>query len=148
MIVDLLSNSTLYGNLPERLTAGLSYLMQHDLLSLDAGRVEIDGDRLFAIVQDYETKPAGAGKWEAHRRYWDIQYIARGVEVLHWANIAHLKAGTYDVEKDFLPLEGTGDPITLREGMVAILSPQDAHMPGMALKLPQRVRKVVVKVAV
>ena len=148
MIVDLLAHTGGYGLLPPGITAGLDFLRTTDLERLEPGRVEIDGDRLFAIVQEYETKAPGSGKWEAHRRYWDIQYVVRGVETLHWANIAHLQAGAYVPEKDFLPLEGIGDRITLRAGMVALLAPQDAHMPGMALERPERVRKVVVKVAV
>jgi len=148
MIVDMLSNTTLYGKLTAELTAGLAYLMQQDLMTVEPGRRDIDGDRIFAIIQEYETKLPGAGKWEAHRRYWDIQYMVHGREILHYANIGHLKAGSYDSEKDFLPLEGEGDRLTLRQGMVAILSPQDAHMPGMAIDQPLRVRKVVVKVAV
>ena len=148
MIVDLLSNMTQYGDLSSGLTAGLAYLREHDLESPDPGRTDIDGDSVFAIIQDYETRLPEAGKWEAHRRYWDIQYIVQGAEILHYANIAHLTAGVYVPEKDFLPLEGVGDRITLRAGMAAILSPQDAHMPGMAIDRPMRVRKVVIKVAV
>lgn len=148
MIVDLLMNVEGYGALLPGLTAGLDFLRTRRFESVEPGRVEIDGDRLFAIVQEYETKAPGSGKWEAHRRYWDIQYVVQGTEVMHWADIAHLEAGAYVPEKDFLPLEGTGDLITLRTGMVAILSPQDAHMPGMAIERPERVRKVVVKVAV
>ena len=148
MIVDLLSSMTQYGDLLPGLKAGLAYLREHDLESPDPGRADIDGDSVFAIIQDYETRPPEDGKWEAHRRYWDIQYIVQGAEILHYANIAHLTAGEYVPEKDFLPLEGVGDRITLRAGMVAILSPQDAHMPGMAIDRPMPVRKVVVKVAV
>ena len=117
MIVDLLSNMTLYGNLSWGLTAGLAYLREHDLSSPEPARIEIDGDSIFAIIQDYETRLPEAGKWEAHRRYWDIQYMVRGSEILRYANIAHLSAGEYVPEKDFLPLEGVGDRITLRAGM-------------------------------
>ena len=142
MIIDFLANTT------PGLSAGLAYLMQHDFVNQDVGRVDIDGDRIYAIIQDYDTKPSGTGKWEAHRRYWDLQYMVRGIERLYYANIGQLEAGEYVPEKDFMPLKGEGDPLTLREGMVAILSPQDAHMPGMAYAQPLRVRKVVVKVAV
>ncbi|MEE9405336.1 MAG: YhcH/YjgK/YiaL family protein, partial [Algisphaera sp.] len=56
-----------------------------------AGKVNIDGDRLFAIVED---KTADTVKntplvWETHRRYADIQYVARGVESHGWLNISH-----------------------------------------------------------
>ena len=42
------------------------------------GRVEIEGNHLFAVVQRYQP---GAGKlWEAHRTHGDIQVIFEGAE--------------------------------------------------------------------
>ena len=148
MIIDRLRNVALYGALPENIRGGLAFLAEHDLTRAEPGKVEIDGERLFAIIQEYDTKPPGTGKWEAHRRYWDLQYMVRGTEHLLYAPVDQLRAGEYVPEKDFLPLEGDGDRITLRQGMVAVLSPQDAHMPGMAIGPSEQVRKVVVKVAV
>jgi YhcH/YjgK/YiaL family protein len=147
MIVDALDNALLYFGLGEGIKKGLLYIGGTDFSSLETGRHDIEGDQLFAMVQKYETKPLENGKWEAHRRYWDIQYVVKGVEQLHYANVGHLSAGEYDAEKDFLGLDGEGDQITLREGMFAILSPQDAHMPGMALGPSTEVNKVVIKVA-
>ncbi|MGB5872238.1 MAG: YhcH/YjgK/YiaL family protein [Bacteroidota bacterium] len=147
MIVDTLDNALLYFGLGEGIKKGLLYLAGTDFSKLETGRHDIEGDQLFAIVQEYQTKPLEKGKWEAHRRYWDIQYVVKGTEQIHYANIEHLSAGEYDAEKDFLGLEGKGDQVTLREGMFAILSPQDAHMPGMAQGQSVAVSKVVVKVA-
>ena len=147
MIIDTLDNGELYFGLGERLKEGLLYLKRTDFAQLEPGKHVIDSDRVFAMVQEYQSKPIDMGKWEAHRRYWDIQYVVSGIEQIHVANIGHLSAGEYEAEKDFLPLEGSGDRITLREGMFAILSPQDAHMPGMALEKSLPVKKVVVKVA-
>ena len=62
--------------------------------------------------------------------------------------ISGMSAGPYDAEKDFYKLEGSGDFITLRPGMFAILKPQDAHMPGMAISNPVSVKKIVIKVLV
>jgi YhcH/YjgK/YiaL family protein len=147
MIVDTLDNALLYFALGDGIKKGLLYLAGTDFLKLEPGRHDIEGDQLFAMVQEYQTKPLEQGKWEAHRRYWDIQYVVMGAEQIHYANLGHLSAGEYDAEKDFLGLKGSGDQVTLREGMFAILSPQDAHMPGMAQGPSVTVKKVVVKVA-
>ncbi|MBK7541977.1 MAG: YhcH/YjgK/YiaL family protein [Candidatus Competibacteraceae bacterium] len=48
-----------------------------DLNALAEGRHELAGDALFALVQDYHTKPQSEGFWEAHRRYTDLQFIVR-----------------------------------------------------------------------
>jgi len=147
MTVDTLDNAPLYFGLGDGIKKGLLYLAGTDFSKLEAGRHDIEGDQLYAMVQHYQTKPPGEGRWEAHRRYWDIQYVVKGIEQIHYANITHLSPGDYDAGKDFLGLEGSGDQVTLHQGMFAILSPQDGHMPGMAKGQPVRVSKVVVKVA-
>ena len=74
MIVDRLANLDLYRGLAPRWVKALEFLRDSDLLSLSLGRHDLDGDRLFALVQDYETKPTEQCRWEAHRRYCDIQF--------------------------------------------------------------------------
>ena len=46
------------------------------------GRVDIDGERLFAIAEHKTPQRRAAHDlvWETHRRYADIQYVARGAE--------------------------------------------------------------------
>lgn len=161
MIVDQLSNvdSPFYAGLlrshggsfklAERLTLGLSFLQDTDVLALGPSRIELDGDKVFAMIQHYDTKPRSQGFWEAHRKYIDIQYVAAGEELMGYANIVHLDAGDYDAAKDFMLLQGEGSFIHMYPGTFIILGPQDAHMPQIAVDdKPQPVKKVVVKVAV
>ena len=67
-------------------------------------RVEIDGKRIYALFQDYETIPAGTDvRFEAHRQYIDIQYIVSGEEMMAWAPLSALQNPTdYNPEKDIL----------------------------------------------
>jgi len=146
MIIDHLKNASQYAGADKRLAAALQYLQSTDLTSVPPGRYEIDGSDVFAIVQEYESKPKDKGYWEAHRQYIDVQYVARGAELMGYAHLDRLKPGAYDATKDFLPLEGEGDFFEVREGTFVILSSQDAHMPGIAVTLPRPVKKVVVKV--
>jgi YhcH/YjgK/YiaL family protein len=90
------------------------------------------------------------GRWEAHRKYIDVQYVHRGAELFGYASLRELKAGSYDEAKDFLSLQGgeMGDFFRVGEGTFVVLFPQDGHMPGMAISTPQPVKKFVVKVAI
>jgi YhcH/YjgK/YiaL family protein len=160
MIIDQLKNidSELYAGLfaapnhgsglAQRITAALRFLQTTDLASLPPGKVEIQGNQLYAMIQEYNTKPRAKGFWEAHRQYIDVQYVVQGVERMGYANLAHMRAGEYQADKDFLSLEGEGNFLVMPAGMFIILTPEDPHMPGIAVDEPQSVKKVVVKVAV
>jgi YhcH/YjgK/YiaL family protein len=100
------------------------------------------------MLQNYTSKPREQGFWEAHRRYLDLQVMIEGVELIGYANITHLSQATYDPVKDFLPLFGQGNFLTLQNGSFALLFPQDAHMPGIAHAIPAPVKKLVIKISI
>ena len=146
MIIDQLQNAEQYYGLGTGIEAALRYLQQTDFKNVAPERYDIDGDRVYAMVQEYDAKPKAEGFWEAHRKYLDVQYVATGVEHMGYAAVATLQAGPYEEDKDFIKLEGDGEFFLLREGYFCILAPQDAHMPGMAVGQSAPVKKVVVKV--
>jgi YhcH/YjgK/YiaL family protein len=146
VIIDDLRCAAWYYGLGPRLAAGLRYLVDTDFSTVAPGRYQIEGQDLFALVQEYDTKSRDQGAWEAHRAYTDIQYVVTGAELMGYACIDRLQAGAYDAERDFLKLDGDGDFALLRAGTFMVLAPQDAHMPGVALAASMRVKKVVVKV--
>ncbi|MEN6521033.1 MAG: YhcH/YjgK/YiaL family protein [Armatimonadota bacterium] len=148
MIVDKLANAASYRALGPGIAAAFDYLKSQDFSKIPAGKYEIDGDKCFAMVQDYETVRRAEKRWESHRKYIDVQYIANGAEHIGYANLNTLKVvENYDEAKDITWLEGCGDFITVSRGTFVILYPQDAHMPGVAIDGPEPVRKVVVKIA-
>lgn len=148
MVLATLRNARLYAPLGPRIARGLAFLEQTNFARAPAGRVEIDGNALYATVSDYTTKPVAEGRWEAHRRYIDLQYVARGVERIGVAPLDRLTPGEHLPEKDLTWLSGHGDYVTVAAGQFAILWPDDAHMPGIEAGAPGQVRKVVVKIAV
>jgi YhcH/YjgK/YiaL family protein len=147
MILDHLSNSAMYHTIHPGFKQAFDFLLKADLESLETGRYEIDGQKLFAMVQKYNTKRKEETFWEAHQRYIDVQYIFKGVEIFGYANVTHLSRGAYDPTRDFLPLHGEGDFLSLHEGYFVIFMPQDAHMPGIAVDSPSVVKKIVIKIA-
>jgi len=149
MIIDHVNNAALYYGLGRRLEAGLRFLKTADLKNLPAGKNAIKGDKLFAVVSEYATRDEAAVKWEAHRRYIDIQHVVRGTEIIGCQYVPELRGvSAYNRENDVLFLRGKGNRFALSEGFFAIFFPCDAHRPGMSVSRPQKVRKVVVKVLI
>ena len=150
MIHDHISNASNYAFPNTLLQKGLNFLRSSEIASMTVGRIDLDGDRLFAMVQEYPTRPEKDCCWEAHRKYIDIQYICDGVEEIGYAPLESLKIiEPYDAAKDFVKLAGDGSILRIPAGMFAIFFPQDGHKPCMAADgVVAPVRKIVVKVAV
>ena len=104
-----------------------------------------DGNRFFVAVGT--TKEPGVA--EAHWKYMDIQYIVKGQEVMGWADLADCSIeGEFNEEKDIGMYSGDFSYITVKEGMCYVAFPEDAHMPGRHLDVPNDFVKVVVKLKV
>jgi biofilm protein TabA len=149
MIVDRLGNLSVDGRVPPRVRQALEYLRTADLPAAVPGRHDIDGDRLFALVQDYRTRPVEECAWEAHRKYIDVQYVVRGVERIGHARLSQAaERHAYDPSRDVALFEPGTAFLTLEAGGFAIFGPEDVHAPGGAVETPSAVRKVVVKAAI
>lgn len=138
----------------EGLRQGLKYLgtLGESFLAAEgptySERVELDGEALVALHQVYRTRDPAEARFEAHRRYIDLQFIHSGEERLRFATLASGRSiGPYDPERDvafFASDEGMD--LLLRAGMVAIFYPEDLHAPSLWVTGPDRVAKTVVKV--
>lgn len=149
MIIDRIENASLYRSLSPRLAAAMDLLIAGELAGRNDGRYELDGDRLFAMVQTYSTRGLDQCRWEAHRRYIDVQWIVSGCEQMGWADVTSLQlAEPYSEEKDVAFFTGQGSLVRASAGMFAIFFPHDAHMPCLADANPATVKKIVLKVHV
>lgn len=145
----------LYHQVPAsaRLKQALDYLAQARSLGLADGRYEIDGDQVYALAQSYETLPAGDdSKYEAHRKYIDVQFIVEGLEGMGWAALDQMTVTKdYNAEKDIVlgtcPL-AAATLVKVCAGQAAVFFPEDAHAPKLAAGAPGPVKKIVVKVAI
>lgn len=150
MIFDHLSQLHRYECCSSRLPAAFEFLRTKDLQTLEIGRHEIDGDRIFALVQEYQTKLAAQAMWEAHRKYIDVQFIVAGEERMGYAPLETMSSvSDYDEQSDAIKLAGNdrnGSELIVSAGMFAIFFPHDAHRPTMAANEPCVVRKIVIKV--
>jgi YhcH/YjgK/YiaL family protein len=148
MILDQLQHADSYFCLGERFAKGFAFLRRGGLGELPAGRHEIDGDEVYALVMEVDLKPMEEGLWEAHRRYADIQYVVSGTERMGITDISTLKTSKpYDAKGDAELFVGSGQSVLVAAGCFAVFLPQDGHMPGLRPGTEAaKVKKVVVKV--
>ena len=140
-----------YDYLAEKFRKAFCFLKETDFSKMSQGRIEIEGEDLFAEVQEYVTKPAEECRFESHRKYFDIQYMADGEEYFGYVPVKELEKDTgYDAERDlefYLPPKISGR-VHLKKGDFAVVSPEDGHQPRCIGESQSRVKKIVVKVKV
>lgn len=146
MIKDSIKNAAVYRGLHPGIDAVLTSLSAGECLEWEVGRREIQGDDVFCLIQEYETK--AAGRIEAHNRYIDVQVVMDGVERIDYMDRALLESDdSFNNDKDIGFFKGDGDPVAVREGEFAIFFPGDGHAPGLSLgEKSCKVRKAVYKV--
>jgi YhcH/YjgK/YiaL family protein len=148
MVLDRLEDSAIYRGTHQHFGVAFDFLRRGDLSSLAPGRVPLDGDKIYALVQEYQSKPVEQIAWEAHRRYIDIQYLISGQENIGYGSISQFTVVREEPERDLLALAGSGQLLQLQSGQFAIFWPHDAHAPALAGNAAGLVKKVVVKVLV
>lgn len=147
MVSDHIKYASEYFNLSAGIRAALEYLMRTDIASLATGRHDIDGDRVFVLVSDYDTRQPAEASWEAHRRHVDVQFVQSGAERIAYGDISRFELDPYDAEHDLVVAHGKSDRfVELGAGEFVILFPHDVHMPGLTGQADEAVRKAVVKV--
>lgn len=152
MIIDNIKNAKLYYNLEARIKKALDYIQQTDLKNLQPGKYEIDGDNIFALISEYETKPESEGKLEAHKKYNDVQYVIEGEELMGYSPLGNQQVlEPYKEENDIIFYRGENHLsgfCRITAGMFAIFFPEDVHMPGICAEKKCPVKKLVIKVKV
>ena len=153
MIFDSLNNFANYARLAPGTWAKLAAFLHGCTAETPAGRYEIDGDRLYAMVQSYNLHPVRPEKLEIHRNYVDIQLLLAGKESILCRPVDGLKETVpYDGGKDiafYRAAEGNSVTVTLEPGKFAVFFPEEGHMPGLSCPGAAReVVMVVVKIAV
>ena len=148
-VFDKIENCQRYAS-NERLGKAFDFLARSDLSSLSAGRYEIDGDAVFALVQECELKPINQMKVEAHRRYIDIQAPLDGPEDYGYGRLNDDNLNQpFDEAKDIGFYEQAVDVVRLTPGEFAMFTPPlAAHGPCCSTGDLGKRKKVVIKVLI
>lgn len=150
MICDKLNNSNMYCKVHPDFKKAFDFLKGFEKNPLPAGKYLIDGDNVYALVQEYETEPSGNKKWETHKEHIDIQAVFSGKEALGWTHYEGFEPeGEYIEGNDVIFYkEHEGSTLNLEKGYFCIFFPEDAHKPGCVSGTPTKMSKIVVKVRV
>ena len=150
MIISTLSTCERYYALGEGFKKAFEFLKNNDIGNMELGRHDIDGDKVYILVQQYVSKTIDHCGLEAHSKYADVHYVAEGFEYLGYTSLE--RAGkpitAYDPKADAVFFEKECQYILLQKDDIAIVFPEDAHMPQKKALVPTPVRKACIKVLV
>ena len=131
MIYDTFSNTRLYFSKKQAVSKALQYAAEFDQSKPD-GRYDIDGDKLYALVMTYHTKSADELKFEAHKKYIDVQLLLDGQEFLDVSLDKNLDVQMpFSAEMDAVLFKAPKQfsSVLLEPGRFAVLYPDDIHRP-------------------
>ncbi|RYY40144.1 MAG: DUF386 family protein [Chitinophagaceae bacterium] len=124
----------------------LDFLRTQKLAELAPGKYPLAGDSVYVSVTYGPEKALDSTKWEAHRRYIDLQYIIEGQEKM---GVAALSGATetvaYNEAKDVANYAAEGRFYVADPTQFFIFFPRDAHRPNIRV-VDGNVRKLVVKI--
>ena len=147
MVIDKIENLRMYEQLHPLFAKTFDYLEETDFNQLTSGKHIIDGEDIFALLQEYETKNATDCMLEGHQKYIDIQYVLNGEEIMGITSFANQNVlKPYHVDHDIAFYDGEYSPVKVAKGNFTIFFPGDLHMPCLKVNSPALVKKVVVKI--
>ncbi len=146
MIFDKIENYKRYTNLDEKIRTAFDFIVNNDLSQMELGKHTIDGDEIFALLQEYETKNQDEGKLEKHFNYIDLQYIVKGTEFIGIAPFTNQTLLEENEKEDYAFYDGESSLIKIEEKQFFLFFPEDLHMPCIRIGNSAKVRKVVVKI--
>ena len=152
MILDQLKNAKQYKGVHAGVDKALEAMKQYTSDNYPLGKVEIDGDNVFLLLNCYETRAKEEAKAEAHRKYIDVMYMVEGAETIYVKSVDRLKNITteYTPEMEALLADTDEDAtaVRLEAGSFVVLFPQDAHSPACDADGKHTVKKIIGKVKV
>lgn len=120
-------------------------------IDLTPGRHELEGDSYYN-VDIYTAKDLVICRYEAHKKYVDIQYMVEGEELIYVTDIDNLQVSEpYSEEKDVMFFTGGEDvkPELMTPGKYLVFYPKDGHKPSVRVgETGSAVKKVVFKVKI
>jgi YhcH/YjgK/YiaL family protein len=146
MILDRWDSLGRYAGLGANFETAVQYLLERGMDAFAPGKYAVDGERVYISVReaDLSAKPE---RWEAHRRYADIQILLAGGEAILYAPEPGAPEGAYNEAKDVEFFESTaGLRCALKPGDFMIFLPGEPHAPDRPEGSEGFSRKMVVKV--
>lgn len=126
-----------------------AFLKNTDLKTLSIGRHNIDGDNVYATVQESPTKDLDKTAFESHRKYIDLQLVITGEENMSKAPLSAVTVSKpYNERTDLANYTGDGKIYTVPAGTFMLFFPTEAHRPNITPGGNKPDKKIVIKIKV
>lgn len=131
----------------------IGYCRETDVSAMGESRFLLKGEDMIALICDRVTGAAAEKLPEVHRRYAELQYVAEGSELMGY----YPDRGDNELLKDCLAEKDTlyykENPaaeetmLLMTPGTYAVFFPEDVHRPFCQVEKPERIKKIVIKIA-
>ena len=153
MIVARNADAANYKGFSPLLDKALDLLTPEFLASVGTETGHMDGEKLYATRNIFDTAPDSETFFESHKRYLDIHAVTKGGERME---IADPKALTVDEEKSrpegdfyaFTEKSAEHQTLILKPGTFLVAFPDDAHRCKGQVNGVSQVEKVVFKILI
>lgn len=151
MIIGRLSDVTAQKSIfPAVVVRAIEALQELDLLTMEPGRYELEGDQLFLLIQDVETRTFDESKSEVHGKYADIQMPLTASERYGYALPQIGLAAIEDCleSKDFAFYKKVDNEffMTIEPGTFVLFIPGELHRSCLSVGEKTTLRKAVIKI--
>jgi biofilm protein TabA len=148
--IDLQEFAKQYHNNKTLWDKAFAYLKNTNLDTIAPGKYTLVGDDLYVSITEGFSKPFEETKWEAHKKYIDIQHVIKGKEKMGVApfsktSVLEVFNDTKDVGFYTVP-EGDGKYYEATPRNFLIFFPCEAHRPSIRIEGNDIVKKIVIKV--
>jgi YhcH/YjgK/YiaL family protein len=146
MIIDSLKNSARYEQLNPYFKQAFDFLKNNQLSQLEAGKLILEEDKLFLMINDTQLKNKPDAKLEIHNKYIDIQVPVSTAETFGWKDRSACREvlSPYNPEKEVaLYADIPTTYFTLQAGEFAVFFPEDGHAPCIG---SGDIKKIIVKI--
>ncbi|MGN0987547.1 MAG: YhcH/YjgK/YiaL family protein [Otoolea sp.] len=132
----------------------IRYCRDTDVSGMGESKFLLKGEDFIVLICDRVTEAKEKKLPEVHRRYAELQYMAEGSELMGY----YPDRGDNELLQDCLEEKDTiyykenpnsGETMLLMEqGTYAVFFPEDVHRPFCQVTEPERVKKIVIKIAI
>ncbi|MFV0378046.1 MAG: YhcH/YjgK/YiaL family protein [Mangrovibacterium sp.] len=124
--------------------------MKQDLFELEVGKYQLIEEEAFVMISEYDTKEPENAKWEAHKKFIDLQYVIAGEEQMGILPLVQaVNSLEYNEQKDVIFYGDNSGQLHLATPEAFFLFfPSDVHRPCIKVGESAPVKKLVAKIAV
>ena len=134
MIYELLSNFEQYKILTPQAMGLLAARLPELDAQLHCGKEVLIEDKLFILIQRYNSRPADTARFETHSDFIDLQMLLDGEEKVYYAPSAGLECtSVYNPDADYALYQADlahAAQFILKPGNFAVFLPEEAHLPS------------------